>query len=163
MNHLNENTIIDKMDRAILTLMQEDAALSVGKIADKVGISKSACWRRIQKLEEVGVVRQRVTLLDANKLGLSLTVFISVRTSQHNKQWASNFKQVIEDVAGITEVYRMGGDVDYLLKALVADMAGYDELYQRLIAADLFEVTAGFVMETIKHTTVLPLPKLVSL
>jgi Lrp/AsnC family transcriptional regulator len=152
-----ENNILDKMDRALLLLMQENAALSVGSLAETVGISKSACWRRIQKLEETGVIRQRVTLLDANKLGLSLTVFISVRTNQHNKQWANNFKQTVENISGITEVYRMGGDVDYLLKAVVDDMQGYDKLYQTLISADLFEVTAGFVMETMKHTTILPL------
>lgn len=160
MKQNDDSTKIDKMDIALLALMQEDAALSVGTLADRIGISKSACWRRIQKLEEAGVIRQRVTLLDASKLGLSLTVYISVRTSQHNQQWANNFKNVIADIPGITEVYRMGGDVDYLLKAVVSDMQGYDRLYQTLIAADLFEVTAGFVMETMKHTTILPLPKL---
>jgi Lrp/AsnC family transcriptional regulator len=160
MKQMDDSAKIDKMDIALLALMQEDAALSVGTLADRIGISKSACWRRIQKLEEAGVIRQRVTLLDANKLGLSLTVYISVRTSQHNQHWANNFKKVIADIPGITEVYRMGGDVDYLLKAVVSDMQGYDKLYQTLIAADLFEVTAGFVMETMKHTTILPLPKL---
>jgi Lrp/AsnC family transcriptional regulator len=157
MNQYDAYVKMDKIDVALLSLMQEDAALSVGTLAEHIGISKSACWRRIQKLEEAGVIRQRVTLLDPNKLGLSLTVYISVRTAQHNQQWASNFKKVIADIPGITEVYRMGGDVDYLLKAVVSDMRGYDKLYQTLIAADLFEVTAGFVMETMKHTTILPL------
>lgn len=159
MNQKDHSEKIDKMDIALLSLMQEDASLSVGVLAERIGISKSACWRRIQKLEESGVIRQRVTLLDPNKLGLSLTVYISVRTSQHNQHWASNFKKVIADIPGITEVYRMGGDVDYLLKAVVSDMPGYDKLYQTLIAADLFEVTAGFVMETMKHSTILPLPR----
>ena len=147
---------LDKTDVALLSLMQVDASLSVGTLSEKVGISKSACWRRIQKLDELGVIRQRVTLLDPKKLGLSLTVYISVRTSQHNQKWAKDFQGVINNIDGITEVYRMGGDVDYLLKAVVSDMQGYDRLYQKLIHADLFEVTAGFVMETMKHTTVLP-------
>jgi len=147
---------IDRLDKLILGLMQEDAALSVGKLADIVGISKSACWRRIQKLEEGGVIRQRVTLLAPDKLGLSLIVFISIRTNQHNKSWANQFKQIVEDIPGVMEVYRMGGEVDYLVKAIVSDMKGYDQLYQRLINADFFEVTAGFVMETIKETTALP-------
>lgn len=151
---------MDKLDKILLGLMQEDAALSVGSLAEQIGISKSACWRRIQKLEEVGVIRQRVTLLEPSKIGLSLTVFISVRTSQHNSSWADNFKLTVAAISGITEVYRMGGEVDYLLKAVVSDMSGYDKLYQKLIAADLFEVTAGFVMETMKQTTVLPLSSL---
>ncbi|WP_371193058.1 Lrp/AsnC family transcriptional regulator [Glaciecola sp. SC05] len=153
---------MDKLDTKLLGLMQEDAGLSVGNLAEQIGISKSACWRRIQKLEENGVIRQRVTLLEPTKIGLSLTVFISVRTSQHNPKWAENFKAAVQDISGITEVYRMGGDVDYLLKAIVSDMSGYDRLYQKLIAADLFEVTAGFVMETMKQTTVLPLSSIMS-
>jgi Lrp/AsnC family transcriptional regulator len=156
-----KNNQIDKLDRILLELMQKDAALSVGNLAEQIGISKSACWRRIQKLEESGVIRQRVTILDPSKIGLNLTVFISVRTSQHNTKWADSFKKTVEGISGITEVYRMGGDVDYLLKAIVSDMSGYDRLYQQLISADLFEVTAGFVMETMKQTTILPLTSVV--
>ena len=150
--------MLDKTDRLLLDCMQTDASLSVGTLAEHIGISKSACWRRIQKLEESGVIRQRVTLLEPAKVGLSLTVFISVRTSQHNARWAKQFNDTVERIPGVMEVYRMGGDVDYLIKAIVPDMAGYDHLYQALLSADLFEVTAGFVMETIKQTTVLPLP-----
>ena len=150
--------MIDKTDRLLLDTMQNDASLSVGALAEHIGISKSACWRRIQKLEESGVIRQRVTLLAPEKIGLSLTVFISVRTNQHNPRWAKQFKATVESVPGVMEVYRMGGDVDYLIKAVVPDMEGYDRLYQKLLSADLFEVTAGFVMETIKQTTALPLP-----
>lgn len=149
---------LDKTDTAILRLMQKDASLSVGVLADMVSISKSACWRRIQKLEESGIIAHRVTLLNPEKIGLALTVYISIRTSEHNQKWAENFQQTVESIDGVTEVYRMGGDVDYLLKAVVSDMKGYDQLYQKLIHADLFEVTAGFVMETMKHTTVLPIP-----
>ncbi|MEH6570512.1 MAG: Lrp/AsnC family transcriptional regulator [Halioglobus sp.] len=131
--------------------------MSVGDLAQIVGVSKSACWRRIQKLEKDGVIRSRVTLLDAAALDLSLTVFISIKTNQHNEKWAKKFKTVVEGIPGILEVYRMGGEADYLLKAIVSDMPDYDRLYKELIRADLFDVTSGFVMEEIKYTTELPL------
>jgi Lrp/AsnC family transcriptional regulator len=149
--------VMNKLDASILYRLQADASLSVGSLADIVGISKSACWRRIQKLEQEGVIQQRVTLLNAAALDLSLTVFISIKTNQHNQEWASKFKAVVADIPGILEVYRMGGELDYLIKAVVRDMPDYDQLYQQLIRADLFDVTSSFVMEEIKHTTALPL------
>lgn len=148
---------MDTQDKKLLRLMQSDAGLSVAELAEQTGMSKSACWRRIQKFEENGVIRQRVTLLDPAKLGLGLTVFVTIRTNQHNAAWAENFKAVVQGVEGVLEVYRLGGQIDYLLKAVVADMPGYDRLYQNLIDADLFDVTASFVMEEIKFTSVLPL------
>jgi Lrp/AsnC family transcriptional regulator, cysteine-sensing transcriptional activator len=148
---------MDKIDRNILRHMQRDATASVADLAEIAGVSKSACWRRIQKLEEQGVIRGRVTLLDPSSLNLSLTVFIAVKTNQHNERWAQRFKSVTEDIPGVLEVYRMGGDVDYLIKAIVADMPGYDALYQQLIKADLFDVSASYVMEELKKTTELPL------
>lgn len=148
---------MDKTDLKLLQVLQRDASLSVGVLAERVGLSKSACWRRLQKLEETGAIVGRVTLLNPETLGLKLTVFISVRTSAHNKVWSEQFRQVVLDLPGVLEVYRMGGDIDYLIKAVVKDMAGYDALYQQLIEADLFEVSASFVMETIKRTTELPL------
>lgn len=148
---------LDTQDRRLLELMQADAALSVADLAEKVGMSKSACWRRIQKFEENGTIRQRVTLLDPATLGLGLTVFVTIRTNKHNAAWAEKFKSVVQSVEGVLEVYRLGGQIDYLLKAVVPDMPGYDRLYQKLIDADLFDVTASFVMEEIKATTVLPL------
>jgi Lrp/AsnC family transcriptional regulator len=151
------NIELDSQDRQLLELMQQDASLSVADLADKVAISKSACWRRIQKFEESGVIRQRVTLLDPTKLGLGLTVFVTIRTNQHNAAWAEKFNSVVQSVEGVLEVYRLGGQIDYLLKAVVPDMPGYDRLYQKLIDADLFDVTASFVMEEIKATTVLPI------
>jgi Lrp/AsnC family transcriptional regulator len=151
------NIELDSQDRQLLELMQQDASLSVADLADKVAISKSACWRRIQKFEESGVIRQRVTLLDPTKLGLGLTVFVTIRTNQHNGAWAEKFNSVVQSVEGVLEVYRLGGQIDYLLKAVVPDMPGYDRLYQKLIDADLFDVTASFVMEEIKATTVLPI------
>lgn len=147
---------IDKTDRKLLRLMQQDASHSVADLADQCAISKSACWRRIQKLEAEGVIKQRVTLLDPRKLNLSLTVWISIRTNQHNAEWARHFNQVVQDVPGILEVYRLGGQIDYLIKAVVADMQDYDNLYQQLIEADLFDVTASFAMEEIKFTSALP-------
>lgn len=148
---------MDTQDKKLLRLMQANAGLSVAELAEQTGMSKSACWRRIQKFEENGVIRQRVTLLDPARLGLGLTVFVSIRTNQHNAAWAEKFKQVVQSVEGVQEVYRLGGQIDYLLKAVVADMPGYDHLYQQLIDADLFDVTASFVMEEIKYTSVLPL------
>ena len=148
---------MDKQDRTILKLMQCDATLSVGQLAERTGMSKSACWRRVQKLEQQGVIQERVAILSAEQLGLSLCVYISVRTNQHNDSWAQHFQQVTQQIAGVQEVYRMSGDLDYLIKAVVTDMAGYDRLYQQLIAADLFDVSASFVMETMKRTTALPL------
>jgi len=148
---------MDNTDKAILRHLQADAALSVGDLAELVGASKSACWRRIQKLEQAAVIRSRVTLLQAAALDLSLSVFISIRTNQHNEKWSKKFKAVVQDIPGILEVYRMGGELDYLIKAVVKDMPDYDRLYQQLISADLFDVTSNFVMEEIKFTTALPL------
>ena len=149
--------VMEILDREILRRLQINAALSVGDLADKVGISKSACWRRIQKLEKEGVIKERVTLLDAKSIGLSLTVFISIKTSMHNERWAGQFKDAVMAIPGILEAYRMGGEADYLLKAIVKDMPDYDRLYKELIKVGLLDVTAGFVMEEIKCTTALPL------
>jgi Lrp/AsnC family transcriptional regulator, cysteine-sensing transcriptional activator len=148
---------MDKFDKALLTRLQQDASLSVGELAEKIGISKSACWRRIQKLDDQGVIRGRVTLLNPAAVDLSLTIFISLKTNQHNEEWARQFRAVVNSIPGILEAYRMGGEADYLLKAVVKDMPDYDRLYQELIKADLFDVTSGFVMEEIKYTTELPL------
>ena len=147
---------IDRTDKQLLSIMQKDASQSVAELADQCAISKSACWRRIQKLEAEGVIKQRVTLLDPRKVGLGLTVWISIRTNQHNAEWARHFNHVVQDVPGVLEVYRLGGQIDYLIKAVVADMHDYDNLYQQLIKADLFDVTARFVMEEIKFTSALP-------
>ena len=149
--------LLDAMDRRLLTYLQSDATLSLADLSEAVHLSRSACWRRLQRLEGEGVIRQRVTLLDAPRVGLPLTVFISVRTNQHNAEWAQRFREVLDQVPGVLEAYRMGGAVDYLIKAVVADMPGYDRLYQQLIEADLFDVSAGFVMEELKYSTALPL------
>lgn len=145
------------VDKELLDLMQRDASLSVGELAEQVGMSKSACWRRIQKLEQDGIIDGRVALLNQEKLQLSLTAYISIRTNQHNDKWSEQFKQVLEGLPNVLEVYRMSGDLDYLVKAVVTDMAGYDRLYKEIIKADLSDVSCSFVMETMKHTTRLPL------
>jgi Lrp/AsnC family transcriptional regulator len=148
---------MDNFDRNILELIQTDASLSVNDIAERVALSKTACWRRLQKLEKAGVIQQRVALLNPAALNLGLTVYISVRTNQHNAQWAEQFNAVVQDMPEVLEVYRMSGDLDYLMKAVVSDLAGYDSLYKKLIAVDLFDVSSSFVMETMKQTTRLPL------
>ena len=148
---------LDRQDIVLLSILQKDSSQSVGELADTVGMSKSACWRRLHKLEKEGVIRQRVALLDANALNLSLTVYISVRTNQHNDEWAATFQRATELIPGVLEVYRMSGDLDYLIKAVVADMPDYDRLYKQLIKADIYDVSSSFVMETLRHTTCLPL------
>lgn len=148
---------MDNTDKLILTTLQHNGRLSVAEVADQVGLSKTACWRRIQKLEEDGVIDGSVTLLNKEKLNLGLTVFISIKTNQHNTQWYQNFCQVVAGIAEVIGVYRMSGELDYLIQAVVPDMRGYDALYKRIIEADLHDVSASFVMETIKHTTALPL------
>jgi Lrp/AsnC family transcriptional regulator len=148
---------MDSYDRHILELLQTDATLSVGEVAERVALSKTACWRRVRKLEEAGVIRGRVTLLRPASVNLGLTVYVVVRTNQHNDTWARRFSEVIADIPEVLEAYRMSGDLDYLLKAVVSDMDGYDRLYKKLIRADLFDVSSSFVMETLKHTTALPL------
>ena len=149
---------LDKIDMRILEHIQLDATMSLGNLADQLGLSKSACWRRIQKMEDSGVIQHRVTVIDPEKLGLDLTCFIFVRTNQHTSDWSNTFKQTVSDITEVIEVYRMSGDVDYLIKALVKDMKDYDRLYQSLIKAELFDVSAGFVMETLKHSHAIPLP-----
>jgi Lrp/AsnC family transcriptional regulator len=148
---------IDALDRKLLRALQRDSAEPISDLADRCGLSRSACSRRIARLAEAGVIERSVALLSQSKLGLGLTVFIAIKTNQHNAAWSSQFQSVVEQLPGILEVHRLGGDIDYLLKAVVPDMPGYDALYQQLIKADLFDVSASFVMETMKHTTELPL------
>ncbi len=148
----------DEIDRRILIELQRDASRSLEALGEAVNLSRNACWRRIRALEETGVIKGRVTLLDAGKLGLSLTVFIQVRTNAHAPEWLTAFKKATLGMPEILGVYRMSGDLDYLIRARVADMAGYDHLYQRLIRkVPLSDVSASFVMEEIKDTTELPL------
>ncbi|WP_316978634.1 Lrp/AsnC family transcriptional regulator [Shumkonia mesophila] len=148
---------MDSIDRKILSLLQVDSALPVSQIAEQVGLSSTPCWRRIQKLEGSGVIKARVALLDPEKMNVGVTVFIAIRTSHHSAEWLARFQAVVADIPEITEFYRMSGDIDYLLRAVVPDIAAYDSVYKRLIEGiELNDVTSMFAMETIKWTTVLP-------
>lgn len=148
---------LDDFDRRILRELQRDASLPVEVIGERVGLSRNACWRRIRRLEEDGVIRARVALVDPEALGLDLTVFIAVRTDRHDPDWLEAFTRAVRDMPEILGVYRTSGDLDYLLKARVADVRAYDRLYQRLIRRiALTDISASFVMEEIKETTELP-------
>jgi Lrp/AsnC family transcriptional regulator len=149
---------MDRIDRNILACLQVDAALPVAEVAERVGLSTTPCWRRIQNLEKSGVIRRRVALLDAAKLNCGVTVFVRLRTSQHNYDWLRKFSKAVERMEEVVEFYRMSGDIDYLLRVVVSDIASYDAVYKRLIkAADFAEVSSSFALEEIKYTTALPL------
>lgn len=148
---------LDEIDRRLLRIIQEDAELSLDAISDNVGLSRNACWRRIKTLENSGVIARRVTLLDAEKLGLTLMVFILVRTNEHSPEWLDRFRRATRSIPEILSVYRMTGDLDYLIRARVSDMAEYDRIYQKLTQqVALADVSASFVMEHIKESHVLP-------
>ncbi|MGC3937202.1 Lrp/AsnC family transcriptional regulator [Roseobacter sp. EG26] len=149
---------IDETDRRILSFLQRDASQSLDALSDAVNLSRNACWRRIKALEAAGVISARVTLLDPNALGLGLMVFMMIRTNAHAPDWLEAFKKATQSMPEILGVYRMTGDLDYLIRARVADMADYDRLYQALIRrVPLSDVSASFVMEQIKDTHQLPL------
>ncbi|WP_066739503.1 Lrp/AsnC family transcriptional regulator [Cupriavidus sp. D384] len=149
---------MDRYDRQILGILQEDASVPVADIGERVGLTSTPCWRRVQKLEESGVIRKRVALLDAAKLNVGVTVFVSVRTSQHNAKWLKTFHDLVASIPEVTEFYRMAGDIDYLLRVVVPDIAAYDAVYKKLIqGAELADVSSSFAMEQIKYTTALPL------
>ncbi|HLH98457.1 MAG TPA: Lrp/AsnC family transcriptional regulator [Xanthobacteraceae bacterium] len=150
---------MDMTDRKILALLQEDASLSVAEIGNRVGLSSTPCWKRIQRLEAEGVLTKRVALVDQDKLGLGVTVFVSIETGDHSQEWLDRFAQTVGSMPEVMEFYRMAGDVDYMLRVVVTDIAGYDAFYKRMIAAvPLKNVTSRFAMEKIKSTTALPIP-----
>lgn len=149
---------MDRTDKKILALLQEDATPTVAQIAERVGLSATPCWRRIQNLEKRGVIRRRVALLDPGELNVGVTVFARVKTSQHNIDWLEGFATAVAAIDEVVEFYRMSGDIDYLLKIVVPDIERYDAVYKRLIAAaDFADVSSSFAMEEIKFTTALPL------
>ncbi|MEQ4596795.1 MAG: Lrp/AsnC family transcriptional regulator [Methylobacteriaceae bacterium] len=150
---------MDSIDLKILALLQKDATLSIAAIGEQVGLSQTPCWKRIQRLEADGVIDRRVAVLDPVKLGLGLTVFVSIETADHSKDWLEQFADRIAAMPEVLEFYRMAGDVDYMLRVVVADMSAYDTFYKRLIATlPLKNVTSRFAMEKVKSTTALPLP-----
>jgi len=149
---------MDMIDRRLLTLLQADSSMPVSDLAERVGLSASTCWRRIQLMEEAGVIRARVALLDRDKVNVPVTVFVSLRTAKHSMDWLEAFSRAVGDIPEIVEVYRMSGQVDYLLKIVVPDIAAYDAVYKRLISRiELFDVSSAFAMEQLKSTTALPL------
>lgn len=150
---------MDKFDHAILGLLQHDCTLALGELAERVGLSNTACWRRIQKLEESKVIRARVALLDPRQVGVPVTVFAFVRTNQHNADWLKQFHQKVAAIDEVVDFYRLAGVTDYLLRVVVPDIEGYDAVYKRLIEIPgIADVSSSFAMERIKSTTALPLP-----
>jgi len=148
----------DRLDIHILDLLQEDAGLSNAEVADRVGLSPNACWRRTRRLEERGVIRKKVALLSQEELNLDVTVFVGIKTNQHNDQWLKNFGEGVNGIPEVVEFYRMSGDTDYMLKIVVKDIADYDRVYKQLISvAPLHDVSSSFAMERLKYTTALPL------
>lgn len=150
--------MLDAMDLKILRILQRDCTLPVAEIGKEVGLSTTPCWRRIQKLEEAGIIRGRAALLDPKKVGAGVTVFVSIRTNQHSLEWLERFHAVIVKFPEVVEFYRMSGDVDYLLRVVVPDIDAYDKFYKELISRiELPNVSSAFAMEQIKYTTALPL------
>jgi Lrp/AsnC family transcriptional regulator len=149
---------LDEFDRRILAALQADAAIPVARLAEQVGLSATPCWRRVQKLEQAGFIRKRVALLDREKLNVGVTVFIAIRTSQHNAAWLERLRSALADIPEVLDFYRMSGEIDYLIRAVVPNIQTYDAVYQRLISRiDLTDVTSMFAMEEIKSTTEIPL------
>ena len=150
---------MDAIDRKILAVLQENASLSVAEIGSRVGLSSTPCWKRIQRLEADGVIQKRVVLVDQDRIGLGISVFVSIETGDHSQDWLDRFAKEVGAMPEVMEFYRMAGDVDYMLRVVVADIAGYDAFYKRLITAvPLKNVTSRFAMEKIKSTTALPIP-----
>jgi len=155
---MKKESSLTAVDKRILGLLQEDASLPVARIGERVHLSPTQCWRRIQKLEQDGHILRRTALLDARKLNVGVTVFVSIKTNQHNQKWFDRFHEAVAAIPEVMEFYRMSGDVDYLLRIVVPDIAAYDAVYKRLIRnAELFDVSSSFAMEQIKYTTALPL------
>ncbi|MCH4248050.1 MULTISPECIES: Lrp/AsnC family transcriptional regulator [Acinetobacter] len=149
---------LDKYDRIILDILQKDCTRSIGDIADRVGLSNTACWRRIHKMEEDGIIRAKVALLDRKKLNINVIVIVFIKTAQHSVEWIKNFHDHINSIDEVIEVYRMAGETDYLLKVAVSDVAEYDKVYKKLIQiSGLADVSSSFAMEQIKYSTELPL------
>lgn len=151
---------LDAADLRILAALQDDGTLSVASVSERVGLSNNACWRRIRRLEDTGVIKRRVALLDAAALGIGVTVFVNVRASEHTDAWFETFSAAVCAIPEVVEFYRMSGEIDYLLKVQVASIADYDAVYKRLVATvRLTDVSSAFAMEEVKHTTAVPLPK----
>lgn len=156
MSKLND---LDATDLAILRLIQADASLSLGDIAKEVGLTQTPCWKRIRRMEETGIITGRVTLVNAEKLGLGISVFVAIETGDHSAAWIESFAKTVAEMPEIVECWRLGGDVDYLLRVVVSDMTAFDGFYRKLTArvSSLRKVTSRFAMECVKSTTALPI------
>ena len=149
---------MDDIDRQLIDLLQRDATLSIAQMAERVGLSATPCWKRIQKLEAQGVITRRVAIVDPERVGVGLSVLVSIEAGEHTPEWLASFRAGVSAMPEVMEVYRMAGDVDYMLRVAVADMSEYDAFYKRLIAvAPMKNVTSRFAMERMKHTTAYPL------
>ncbi|NKB65107.1 MAG: winged helix-turn-helix transcriptional regulator [Gammaproteobacteria bacterium] len=149
---------MDSVDRKILHYLQQDASLTIKEIAEKIHLSPTPCWKRIQRMEKNGVIRARVALLDPEKVDANVTVFIAIKTDQHNTAWSEKFAFEMSSIPEIMEIYRMSGEVDYLLRVVVPDIAAFDNLYKTIIdRIDLSNVTSSFAIERMKYTTALPI------
>ena len=149
---------LDGIDTKLLALLQDNAELQISELADKVGLSTTPCWRRVQRLKEAGVITRQVSLVDRKAVNVAVTVFVGIRTSHHNQKWFEAFRATVEAIPEVVEFYRMSGEVDYLLRVVVPDIAAYDSVYKRLTASiDLSDVSSSFAMEELKYTTALPL------
>ncbi|PWG16526.1 transcriptional regulator [Salibaculum griseiflavum] len=149
---------LDDLSRKILALLQQDATLTADEISERVALSRNAVWRRIRQMEEAGIITGRVALADPVKLGCPLEVMVLVRTNTHDARWMDRFQRIVRAMPEVVGVYRMSGDLDYLLRVRVADVAAYDAFYKRVIAqVPVSDMSASFVMEEIKETTALPL------
>ena len=150
--------MLDEMDVKILRILQEDCTRPVAEIGKEVGLSTTPCWRRVQKLEEAGIVKRRVAVLDPMKVNAGVTVFVSIKTDQHSLAWLEKFRHAVADFPEVVEFYRMSGEVDYLLRVAVPDIAAFDVFYKKLIARiEIAKVSSAFAMEQMKYTTALPL------
>ena len=150
--------MLDEMDIKILRILQEDCTKPVADIGKEVGLSTTPCWRRVQKLEEAGVIQRRVAILDALQVNAGVTVFVSIKTDKHSLAWLERFHSAVADFPEVVEFYRMSGDIDYLLRVAVPDIAAYDAFYKKLISrVEIAKVSSAFAMEQIKYTTALPL------
>jgi len=149
---------MDPVDRKILNLLQADASLTVKEIAARIPLSPTPCWKRVQKLEALGFIRGRVALLDPKKVNASVTVFVAIKTDQHTREWMERFSAAVRNMPEVMEIYRMSGEVDYLLRVVVSSIEAYDRFYKDLVdRIDLSNVTSSFAMEQIKYTTALPI------
>ena len=149
---------MDEIDRLLLEILQENATLSIAQMAERVGLSPTPCWKRIQKLEAGGVITRRVAVVDPDRVGVGLSVLVSVEAGEHTLEWLQRFSAGVATMPEVMEVYRMAGDVDYMLRVAVAGMAEFDAFYKRLIGlAPMKNVTSRFAMERIKYTTASPL------